>query len=200
MTDGTSSSPSLGSTSETSPSELSQSALPGNIPPAPGSIDAASPGQFAASRKQHGLACTWWTACTLWAYFVFGELVVAADYPEALAAIGVVAGVAVAGRRVSFLFDDSKAVVIGAALTSALSVVCVLVGPAVLLAVFGQRYVALLGLLLAVAVALTALRFVRRRERSSHEQTRLKPALASVVTWLLVFAFTAVTVALSAKG
>lgn len=150
--------------------------------------------------RQHGVAILWWIACTIWAYLAFGELVVAADYPEALAIVCVAGSFAIAGRRVSSLFHDAKAVAIGAAITALSSAVVAIVVPAVLVAVVGQRYVALLGLLFAIVVALLALRRLRRRERVRPQPTSANPPFAKIFVWLLVVVFTAVALTLAARG
>lgn len=149
--------------------------------------------------RQRGVALLWWITCTIWAYFAFGELVVAAGYPEALGACGVAAGFAVAGRRVNSLFDDARAVAIGATITALSSAVLGIVVPAMLVTIVGQRYVALFGLLLAIVVALLALRRLRRRERAEHQVPSHNPPMAKILVWLLVVVFTAVALTLSAQ-
>jgi hypothetical protein len=154
----------------------------------------------ASPTRKHGLALVWWTATSVWAYFTFGELVVAAGYPEALAVIGVVAGFVLAGRRVSALFADAKAIWLGAAIAILMSAVTIVLGPAILVTFIAERGVALIGLVLSVVVALVSLRLVRRRERSQLAQTASQPALGSVVAWLLVLVFTVVAATLATRG
>lgn len=149
-------------------------------------------------KPQLALALTWWTACTLWAYFVFGELVVAAGYPEALAALGVVAGFSAAGRRVHALFDGSRAVAIAAISAALLTTASVIVVPVLLVTFLHRSHVALAGLLCAPTIALVTLWRLRRREHTEDQGEPTKLALAKVLAWLLALVFTGVALALAA--
>lgn len=200
MTDVMLNSPDGDAPNQASPDGLPEEGLPehgppGAEPPYQG-VPEYRPGN---PKRQHGVALTWWTFCTIWAYFAFGELVVAAGYPEALAIVGVAGAFTVAGHRVKSLFDDAKAVAIGAAITALLSAILAIVVPALLVTLVGRRYVALLGLLLTIVVALLALRRVRKRERAEQQGASPNPSMARIIVWLLVVVFTAVALTLAVQ-
>lgn len=152
-----------------------------------------------APKRGRALALTWWTACALWAYFVFGELVVAAGYPEVLAATGVVAGFVAAGRRVKDSFNGAKATLVGGAITALLGSAFAIGGTAALSVLLRRRSIALVALLLAVSVAFIALWMVRRREREQPRQPNSSYPVAHVIAWLIVLVFTMVAVVLAAQ-
>lgn len=171
----------------------------------PNPVDlAAAPVPTTRRNRRHGLAITWWTACLLWAYFAFGELVVAAGYPEVLAVLCVVLGFVAAGRRVRSRFDDARAVAIGAGVVVLMSSVLGVVAPALLLTFTPARNVALIALVLAVMAALVSLRFLRRAERTETGDRATPNAtnrgrLASILAWLLTAVLTAIAFALAAQ-
>lgn len=146
------------------------------------------------------LALTWWTACTLWAYLVFGELVVVLGYPELLAVLGVILGFVTAGRRVRSLLHGTK-LLMGAGATLLLSAVSIVLVPALLVPIVGRRYVALGGLLTVLLVALLVLSVIRTREQAARlGAPKASPRLPAIVAWLVVLAFTAVAGALATQG
>jgi hypothetical protein len=171
----------------------------------PNPVDLApEPVRALPAKRRHGLAITWWTACSLWAYFAFGELVVAAGYPEALGVLCVLLGFVAAGQRVHSRFDDARAVAIGGGIVVLLSSVLAVVLPAFLLTFTRARNVALLGLTLALATALVSLRFVRRVERAERSDMAIatpanRGALPRILAWLLSAVFTLIALALAAQ-
>lgn len=148
--------------------------------------------------RPQGLAVVWWAACALWAYFVFGELVVSAGCPEVLALLGLLAGVAAAGRRASSHFRSAGAVALGGLSAIATGAAFGLLVPALFGLIVPERNVALFGLLTSASTALVTLRAVRRRERAEQELAA-KPALPRVLAWVLTWALTTIAVLLAAQ-
>ena len=144
------------------------------------------------------LAIIWWTACTLWAYFVFGELVVVLGYPEMLGVSGVILAFVGAGRRVHSLFPGK--VLVAAGTTLLLSAASSVLIPALLVPIVGRRYVTLAGLLAALTVALVVLSVIRARKQAARLGASNAPRLSAVLVWLVILAFTAVAVALATQG
>lgn len=147
------------------------------------------------SQKQQTLAATLWLAsCGLWAYVTCGELVVAADFPEILAALGLVLTMVGAGRRVAPLFSSTQSLLRAAVIATLGSVAAVFVVAFALLS-FGASKHGVTGLLL-VSTALTGL-ITYRRTRTPMPLDTLPQTGARVVTAVGWLTATCLTIAVA---